>query len=359
MRLTRLRQKLDDAQLDAILITNPVNRRYLSGFAGSLGTLIISADRALLATRFIYFEQAGLEAPGFELAKITQAHGTFADLLPELVQDLRIRRLGFEGDDLTVSLYRQWDHALPGGVELVATSGLVEELRLVKGQEELASLHRAAAVSDAAYEYLVSFIEPGMTERRLALELESFMRSQGADQPAFETIVAVGPHGAMPHAHPGDHEIEEGKPVVMDFGAMVDGYCSDMTRTIALGKASQRYLDVYWAVLQAQQAVLEGIRPGMTGREADVIARGVLAEAGYGDAFGHGLGHGVGLTVFEKPLMAEYSDHQLQAGMVLAIEPGVYLSGEFGVRIEDVVVLGTDGPEPLSRAPKAPVVART
>lgn len=356
MRLTKLRRKLTDEGLNAILITNPANRRYLSGFTGSAGTLIVSPDRALLATDFRYYEQVEKQSPQFELVKIEDK---FTALLPDLVGEMGIQQLGFESDDVTVALHERLANVLPEGMEFVATSGVVEELRAVKDEDELAKLRRAIALGDAAYAYIAGFMQPGMTERQVAWELESFMRTHGAEKLSFEVIVAAGPNGAMPHAHPTDRPIQVGEPVVMDFGAVVDGYCSDMTRTVALGQAGERYHEVYEIVLQAQQAALQDIWPGMTGQEADAIARQFITEAGYGDAFGHSLGHGVGLMVHEKPSVGRLSDKEvLQAGMVFSVEPGIYLPGEFGVRIEDLVVLREDGPEELSHAIKEPILAR-
>ncbi len=356
MRLSKLRQKLADEKLDGILISNAANRRYLSGFTGSAGTLIISSERAVLATDFRYYEQVERQAPQFELAKIKDK---FTDLLPDLITGMDIRRLGFESEDLTVALFGQYDDALPEGVELVATSALVDELRAVKEEGELAAIQRAVALTDAAYAHIAGFMQPGMTERQVAWELESFMRTHGAEQMAFEVIVASGPNGAMPHARPGERVIQAGEPVVMDLGAVVGGYCSDLTRTVVLGGADGRYREVYEIVRQAQQAAIAGIRPGMTGQQGDALAREVIAQAGYEEAFGHGLGHGVGLMVHERPRVGRLSDKDvLQPNMVFSVEPGIYLPDEFGVRIEDLVVLREDGPQALSQAAQEPFLPR-
>jgi Xaa-Pro aminopeptidase len=355
MRLTKLRQKLADEKLDAMLITDAANRRYLSGFSGSAGTLVISQERAVLATDFRYYEQVGQQAPHFELAKVKDE---FVKLLPDLIGEMGGRRLGFESQNVTVALHQQFSEALPQEVELVATSDLVLEMRATKDEDELLKLQQAIDLTDAAYAHIADFMQPGMTERQVAWELESFMRTQGAEGVAFVTV-ASGPNGAMPHARPSDRPIQVGDPVVMDMGALVEGYHSDLTRTVVLGQASARYREVYEIVLQAQQAALQGIRPGMTGREADALARDVIEEAGYGEQFGHGLGHGVGLVVHEQPRMAYRFDKQvLRPGMVFTVEPGIYLPGEFGVRIEDVVVLREDGPQVLSRAVKEPLLQR-
>jgi Xaa-Pro aminopeptidase len=279
MRLTKLRQQLNNENLDAILITNATARRYMSGFTGSAGTLVISQERALLATDFRYYEQMSKQAPDFELAKV---EGQFSDLLPNLVGELGIRRLGFESDDVTFALHEQLADALPEGVEFAPTSGLVREISAEKDEGELIKLQKAIDLTDAAYAHIVKFMQPGMTELEAAWELESFMRTRGAEAMAF-VIVGSGPNGAMPHARPTDRVIQAGDPIVIDIGAVVDGYYSDLTRTVALGEGSERYREVYGIVLRAQEAALRGIRPGMTGREADALARGVIEEAGYKD----------------------------------------------------------------------------
>jgi len=356
IRLTKLRQKLTQQGLDAILITNPANRRYLSGFTGEGGILLISRDRAVLATSFTYYEQVSKEAPQFEQAKIT---AKFTDLMPDLVSDLGVRRLGLECDSLAVDSYLQMTEELSPGVELVPTSGIVQELRAVKDDQELASLRRAIALSDAAYTHIAEFMQPGMTERQVAWELESFMRTHGAEKIAFDIIVAAGPSGAMPHASPRDRAIRLGEPVVMDLGAVIDGYHSDLSRTVAMGRASDKYLKAYETVLQAQKAALEGIRPGMTGKQVDAIARKVIEKAGYDLDTYLGLGHGVGLVIHESPRMSlTLAENVVKPGIVFTVEPGIYLSGEFGVRIEDTAVLHEDGVEILSQAAQEPILTR-
>lgn len=356
MRLTKLRQQLADENLDAILITNATNRRYMSGFTGSAGTLVISQERALLATDFRYYEQMSKQAPHFELVKV---EGQFADLLPDLVCELSVRRLGFESDDVTFALHKQLADALPEGVEFVPTSGIVGEISAEKDEGELVKLQQAIDLTDAAYAHIVAFMQPGMTEREVAWELESLMRTRGAEAIAF-IIVGSGPNGAMPHARPTARVIQAGDPIVIDIGAVVDGYYSDLTRTVALGEPSKRYREVYEIVLRAQETALRGIKPGMTGREADALARGVIEEAGYKDHFGHGLGHGLGLVGGQnKPSLSHRrpgGKEKLRAGMVFTVEPGIYLPGEFGVRIEDDVILQEDGVRVLTKAAKEPVV---
>lgn len=352
MRLEKLRRTLDEHQLDAILVSQPENQRYLSGFTGSSGWLVVTKDRAALATDFRYYEQVGREAPEFELGEIK---AKFVDTLPGLLDGLGVGRLGFESQHVTVEDHRAWRQATDS-VEWVPLKDTVEKMRMVKDEDEVEALRRSAALTDAAFAHLLEVIEPGMTEMEAAWEIESAMHALGASKVAFDLIVAAGPNGALPHARPGDHPIEAGEPIVIDIGCKLDGYCSDMTRTISLGEPSPKYLEVWELVLQAQDAVKAALCAGMSGLEADTLARDVIAKAGYGDRFGHGLGHGVGLAVHEGPRASKLSEDVLEAGMSLTIEPGVYLPGEFGVRIEDLVIIREKGIEILSGTTKNAVV---
>jgi len=352
MRLTKLRAILPEHDIDAILISQPQNRRYLSGFTGSAGWLVITAERAVMATDFRYYEQVEREAPGFELARIQTR---VSDLLPEVLADLGIKRLGFESQHLTVEQLSTFNKAADG-VEWLPLENTVEKIRAVKDQDEIDALRRSAALNDDAFAHLLEVIEPGMTEREAAWEIEAYMRSHGASKVAFDLIVAAGPNGARPHARPGDQAIQPGTPVVIDIGCVLDDYCSDMTRTFCLGEPSSRYLEVWNLVLQAQEAAEAVIRAGTSGVETDAAARDLIVEAGFGDYFGHGLGHGVGLAVHEGPRASRLSEDTFEAGMSLTVEPGIYLPGEFGVRLEDLVIIGKDGIEILTNTPKRPVV---
>ncbi|MFC2015909.1 M24 family metallopeptidase [Chloroflexota bacterium] len=354
MRLARLRRILLDNEVDAILVGKPENRRYLSGFTGSAGFLLISAEDAVLATDFRYYEQVGRESPEFELVKIER---TLKEVLPPLLSDRGIVRLGFESQHVTVDQYETWSQATEG-VEWVALKDTVETLRAVKDEVEIEALRRSAALTDDSFAHMLEVIKPGMSERQVAWEIEAYMRTHGATRVAFDLIVAVGPNGALPHARPGDRIIEEGEPIVFDIGCVVDGYSSDMTRTICLGQPSSKYLEVWDLVLKAQEAAEAGIRAGLSGVEADLLARDLIVEAGYGDFFGHGLGHGVGLAVHEGPNASPRSTDTLASAMSLTIEPGIYLPGEFGVRIEDLVIIRDEGIEILSSTPKIPMVGR-
>lgn len=352
MRLEKLRDALSEQGVDAMLVNQPENRRYLSGFTGSAGWLVITADRAALVTDFRYFEQVGREAPEFELVKIKDR---FGDLLPELLGDLGVQKLGFESQHVTVDELNSWSEATEG-VEWVPLRGIVEGIRAVKDEAEIEALRRSARLTDAAFEHLLEVIKPGMTERQAAWEIESFMRTHGASKVAFDLIVAAGPNGALPHARPGDRIVKEGDPIVFDIGCVLDGYCSDMTRTICLGRPQEKYLMVWDIVLKAQEAAEAGIRAGITGVEADALARSVIEEAGYGPYFGHGLGHGVGLAVHEDPRASRLWPNTLEADMSLTVEPGIYLPGEFGVRIEDLIIIREEGIDILSHTRKTPVL---
>ena len=354
MRLKRLREQMVERELDGMLITNSLNRRYLSGFSGTAGWLLATAERSMLAVDFRYYERAEREAPEWEQARVT---GTYQDTLVEMVAEGKVGRLGIESDHVTVSLFQEMQEKLPE-VTLVPVKELVLPMRAVKDAVEIETIRAAVACADGAFAHLCQVIRPGMMEREVSWELESHMRQHGASSTSFATIVGSGPNGAMPHATASERVIGEGESIVIDFGAVVDGYCSDITRTICLGRADDRYLQVWDLVLQAQRATEEQVRPGMTGQQADAIARDTFAKAGYTDEFGHGLGHGVGLEIHEFPRVGRLSDKDvLEPGMVFTVEPGLYFMGWGGVRIEDIVVMHEDGAEVLTQAAKEPVLA--
>ncbi len=354
MRLDKLREALAADGLDAIFVTQPQNMRYLSGFTGGDGVvLVVTPQEAVAVTGFIYREQVRRESPDWELV---EAKDKLVSAFPELVARLGVRRIGFESVHVTVDQHREWEAAL-SDCELVPVKGMVENLRAVKDEEEIEVITKAVALADAAFAHIVEFIRPGMTEKEVGWELEVYMRTHGAEKVSFDIIVGSGPNGAMPHATVSERVIRAGEPIVMDLGAVVDGYCSDMTRTIVLGEPDNTFRAVYDTVLRAQVHAEAKIMPGMTGQDADAIAREIIAEAGYGDAFGHSLGHGVGLAVHEGPRMARVQgENALVPGMVFTVEPGVYLPGWGGVRIEDMVVLHEDGCQVLNKASKEPIV---
>lgn len=353
-RLSRLRAALAEAGVDALLVSQPENRTYLSGFTGSTGWLLISAERALFAADFRYQEQVELECPEFELVKFRLK---FTEVLPEMLRQAGVRRLGFEADFATFANVQDWSQAAPD-YEWVPTKGLVAGLRAVKDAGEVQALRAAVALADEALAQALLWARAGMTERELAWLIESYMRTHGAQSVSFDIIVAGGPNGSRPHARAGNAPLPSGEPVVIDMGARLDGYCSDLTRTICLGRPNDpaRFWEVYNTVLRAQEAAEAALRPGMTGEQGDAVARDLIAQAGYGDYFGHGLGHGLGLAVHEEPRLAREVQTPLAPGNVVTVEPGIYLPGWGGVRIEDVVLITEDGAEVLTSAPKEPII---
>ncbi len=348
MRLGKLRKALKEQELDAMLITRPENQRYLSGFTGGEGALLITQERALLLTDFRYYEQVEEEAPEFELVKVEQQASL---ALKQTLRDLGAKALGFESTHLPYNTYREWRRATRG-TKWFPTKEMVETIRMIKDDDELAKIQQAVAVTDAACEYIRRFVKKGMTEKQVAWELEVHMRTHSAEGIAFDFIVGSGPNGAKPHAVPGDRKIKKREPIVLDMGARIDGYHSDLTRTICLGKPDKKLKEIHNIVLQAQLAAEEQAKPGMTGKEVDAIARDVIAAAGYEEQFGHGLGHGVGLAVHEGPAVNARGTSPLQPGMVFTVEPGIYLTGWGGVRIEDLVVMTEKGAKVLSTASK-------
>jgi len=356
MAKTNLDAFLVGAPVEDIFHTHAANRRYLSGFTGSTGWLLITANHALIAVDFRYVQQAERECPQFTIFRTT---GGVDKWFPDIVGEASLgsKRIGSEPGDLTVATFQALKKAiesLPASdrPKFLAAPPLVTELRAIKDPAEIDTLQRAVDVGDAAFAAVAERIEPGWTERRVAFEIESKAKELGAEGLSFPTIVAAGPHGAMPHAMPRDHAIQEGEAVVIDMGVIVDGYCSDLTRTIPVGKPEPKFYQVYDIVLTAQRTAEELIRTGMTGEEAHMLAHNVITEAGYGENFGHGLGHGVGLLIHEAPRLARLSKDKLKDCMVVTIEPGIYLTGWGGVRIEDMAVLENGKARMMTRAPK-------
>lgn len=345
-RITRLRNFMAQQQFDGMLVSKPENRRYLTGFTGSAGFVLVTAAEALLLVDFRYVEQAAVEAAGVEVIK---ADRQFIETLVEVISGRRLSRVGVEADHLTVKQHAEYAHRLAPAA-LAAVDGL-DRLRWVKDPGEIARITKAVEIADAAFAHVRAFLRPGAVERDIAIELEFFMRRRGAEGEAFPTIVASGPRSALPHGRASDRTLETGDFVTLDFGARWEGYVSDCTRTVVLGEVSRRHQEIYGIVRAAQQAALSGIKPGMTGREADALARTVITEAGYGDAFGHGLGHGVGLAVHEGPSLSPREEAVLAPGHVVTVEPGIYLPGWGGVRIENLVVITEDGCRSLTRLP--------
>ena len=351
-RLQKLRQGLVEKKIDAILISQPENRYYLSGFDGSSGFLLITPQNTVLATDFRYLEQAKKQAPDYEIFQIS---GDIVDWFPGLVAELNLRRLGFEAEHITFAIYQELTGILnkvKSQLRLVPVDGLVESLRAIKEPEELELITKAVEISDNAFEYIEDKIDIGMSEKEVAWEIEKCMRENGSEAMPFDIIVASGPNSALPHAKPSQRAIHPGEPIVIDIGARFGGYSSDLSRTICLGEPDDTFNKVYNTVLRAQLAALAALKKGVTGDQADASARTVIEQAGYGEAFGHSLGHGVGLAPHEQPRLGPKSLDRIVDGMVFTIEPGIYLTGWGGVRIEDVVVMEGGKVRVLSKARK-------
>jgi Xaa-Pro aminopeptidase len=344
-RAARLCALLDARELDALLVTDLVNVRYLTGYSGTNGLALVGVDGLRsFATDFRYVTQAADEVVGFERRT---GRNDLLDEVPAVLSEGDLR-LGFEDQHMAVRTYDRLRGLLPVSVELVPAGGLVEELRLVKDADEVARIRAAAELADAALRRTLQDGLAGRTERAFALALEQEMRRLGAQRPSFDSIVAHGAHGALPHATPRDVEIAPGSLVTIDWGAELDGYCSDCTRTYAAGEPSGLAREVYALVAEAQLAGLAAVGPGVSGADADAAARAVIEAAGRGEHFGHGLGHGVGLEIHEAPRLSTTSTSVLAAGHVVTVEPGVYLPGQLGVRIEDLVLVSDDGRELLT-----------
>jgi len=338
-RLQGLRTLISEKGLDSLLVSEQENRRYLSGFRGSSGWLFISQKQALLTTDFRYTEQAKQENQGFE---IMQTDGETAIWFTKLIQTHGWHKLGFEAQYMPFSTYQQLSRIIEAehlDLELIPCSRIVEKLRSIKDTTELNIITKAVQLTDTAFTKFLSIISPGTPEKEIAWEIESFLRKNGAEATAFDIIVATGPNTALPHAIPGERRLQQGEPILIDMGAKIDGYCSDFTRTVCIGKADKTLQEIYSIVLEAQQAAIEGIKAGMNGAEADKLARNIIEAAGYGNNFGHGLGHGIGLAIHEVPSLSRLSSDILSDSMVFSIEPGIYIQGYGGVRIEDTVML--------------------
>jgi len=353
-RAERLADLLPEAGVDLLLVTDLVNVRYLTGYTGSNGIVLIGPEVRQFVTDFRYVEQAAEEVDSsFERRR---ASLDLLGSLPEVVSGEGLR-LGFEEDHVTVRQHARLRELLPDDVALVPAHRLVEHLRAVKDAGELGRIGAAAELADAAFSELITGGLIGRTERELALSLELSMRERGAERASFVTIVAAAAHGALPHARPRNVPVARGDLVVIDWGAQLDGYCSDCTRTVAAGDPPEDATYIYDLVLDAQLTGLRAVKAGAGCREVDAAARAVIDAGGHGEHFGHGLGHGVGLDIHEAPRLSQRSDGELQSGNVVTVEPGIYLPGAFGVRIEDLVVVSSQGCEILTSVPKELIIA--
>ncbi len=347
-RVEKLCTALAEADVDALLVTNPSNRMYLTGFTGSFGMVLVAGGEVWLFTDFRYMQQAQQEAPGVNLVLTAR---DMERRIGEVLIEQGVARLGFEGHHATHAAVAAWHKAWDCQLESLA--GTVEELRSVKDERELGTIERAVSITDAAFEGALPFIQPGVSELEVARQLTHAVLGFGGEGMAFDTIVASGPRSALPHGRASDRVIQRGDLVTVDMGSVFEGYASDMTRTVVVGDPDGRQRELYALVLAAQRAGLEALEPGITGAAADRVARDVIDGAGYGDCFGHGLGHGVGLDVHEKPTLSRHGhDDVLAAGMVVTVEPGIYIEGWGGIRIEDTVVITARGSRVLTKTSK-------
>ena len=352
-RLEKIRGRLTEKGIDALLVSQSNNRRYLSGFISTAGFLIISQKQAVLATDFRYIEQAKKQSPNFE---IVQVQGKIATWLPKIVVELGLRNIGFEADDVSFNTYNQLARALNRNREkipLIPTERIIESIRSIKDKDELKLITKAVELADAAFEQVAPTIRKGMTEKEVAWQIEKTLRDNGSENIPFEVIVASGPRSALPHAKPTERSLLPNEPIVIDMGAQIGGYCSDLSRTITVGNNSDTmFTQIYETVYRAQSAAIAGIRAGISAKQADGLARTVIEQYGYGAAFGHSLGHGIGLAPHESPFVGPTSEDILSNGMVFTIEPGIYLKEWGGVRIEDTAVIENGKVRILSKARK-------
>jgi len=351
VKIEKLRSNFSQHGIDGILITSPFNRRYISNFTGSAGVVLISADKAQFITDFRYIEQATKQCEGFEIIKFS---GSIPEEAARLAKKLGIQKLGFEEDHLTYSSFKVYEKEIEA--KLVPTSGIIEKLRLIKTDAEINILKVAADIADAAFKHILDFIRPGKTELEVSNELEFFMRRAGATSSSFDTIVASGHRSALPHGVASNKVIETGDFVTLDYGAYYNGYVSDITRTVAVGEPNAKLKEIYDIVHEAQFKGMEGIKPGISGKEADALTRDYISEKGYGEYFGHSTGHGIGLEVHEGPGLSMKSDIILEPGMVVTCEPGIYIPGLGGVRIEDDTLITKDHNVALTHSTKELII---
>jgi Xaa-Pro aminopeptidase len=352
VRLERLRDSLRRKRLEAFCLINVEssdrsNLYYLTGFSGSFGVLIVTKDRQIFLTDSRYITRAKEIVSGYEILELKGRVTRVATR----INRLKLKNLAINGPTTSTWLFHQLRDRLKK-TKLVPVAGLVETLRTVKDDSEIKAIERAVQLTDRAFEFILGKVKPGVTERELAWEIEKYIRTHGGDGLAFESIVATGVTTAMPHYEPQDREVQKGDFVLFDMGAKVDHYCADLTRTVVVGRATNEQKKIYKIVLEAQERVIKNLRAGLTSKQADAPARETIAQAGYKKNFGHGTGHGLGLDVHEGPRLSPWGKDKLQAGNVVTIEPGIYLPGWGGVRIEDVAVVEEKGCRVLTRAPK-------
>ncbi|MDT2827600.1 MAG: M24 family metallopeptidase [Enterococcus viikkiensis] len=350
-RIEKLRALMEKAMIDAYLVTSPANIRYLTNFTGTAGMAFITLDQAFFITDFRYIEQASEQIQGMT---IIQHQGDIITELLKLMESESVNVLGFEDAVMTYADYSIFEEVIDA--ELAPASGLIEKLREQKDEGEIAIIEKACAIADEGFDHVLKMIRPGMTEIEVANQLDFYMRSLGASGTSFETIVASGARSALPHGVASEKMIKQGDLITLDFGCVYQGYVSDITRTFAIGDPGQQLKDIYQIVLEAQKKVLEVAQVGVTGSQLDAVARDFISEAGYGEAFGHSTGHGIGMEIHEGPNISRSNDEPLMEGNVITDEPGIYLAGLGGVRIEDDLVILAEGNRILTQSPKELII---
>jgi Xaa-Pro aminopeptidase len=351
-RVNRLKKLMNEEGLEGLLIDSAINRYYLTGFTGTTGRVLITNRNNYFITDFRYSEQAREEIREFEILEINKKQ---VEEIAKKIKKEGIKHLGFESRVVSYHQFVEYSEQF-SGIELIPTLDLVAGLRLLKDQDEIERVKKAVEITDQAFAHICSFIKPGLTEREVALELEFFLKRKGAERNAFDFIVASGKRSSLPHGIASNKRLEKGDFITMDFGAVYQGYCSDMTRTVILGKPDHRQREIYNLVLRAQLEVIHKVRPGMECKEADALARDIITAASYGRNFGHSLGHGVGLEIHENPRVSYNSEEVLKSGMLITDEPGIYIPDWGGVRIEDDLLMTENGCEVLNSSPKELII---
>ncbi|HHX13637.1 MAG TPA: aminopeptidase P family protein [Clostridiales bacterium] len=358
-RLAGLQAKLETAGLNGLLVTKVENQQYLAGYGSADSMLLVTPRAAFIMVDFREIEAAGGLAPIFEAVQTSREYTTW-----QFIDETVVGRLAVEETAFKLADYRELEKALSAagtekaaaGERIVAGDHFLSDLRMIKDEGELLAIRQAQKLTDQCFSYLLDWLKPGLTEKQIALEIELYLLRAGAERLSFDTIAVSGANSSLPHGRPSDRTIEKGDFLTLDFGCVVDGYCSDMTRTLGIGSVSEKQKEIYDLVLKAQLAGLDGLKAGLTGREADALCRSIISAAGYADNFGHGTGHGVGLEIHEAPALNPAEKELLQSGMVVTVEPGIYLPGEFGVRIEDLAIVGESSIINLTKSDKDLIV---
>lgn len=348
-RISKLREKMQLKKIQGVFLCGDHNRNYLSGFTGNESYCLITLDKAFFITDSRFTEQAQEQVKDFQVLEYSK-NKTLPEFIGELLRKNNVKNLGFEENIVTWKAYNSYKNYYSG--EMVPLDGMVEDLRTIKDKEELEIMEKAANIADNAFQHIVKYIKYGMTEAKIALELEVFMKNQGATALSFPSIVASGVRSSLPHGEATDKKVMEGEFLTLDYGCVYKGYCSDMTRTLILGKPNSKMTEIYNIVLEAQHLAGKAFKSGISALEVDKVARDYITSKGYGQYFGHGLGHGVGREVHEAPTVGYRNASPLKVGMIVTNEPGIYIPGFGGVRIEDILVITKEGSRNLSKSPK-------